>query len=78
MSSKLKIRQLPTSFYRITGSFTGSFIGDGSQLTNLSSTSTTTGSFTGSFVGDGSQLTGIISQTSSYAFTASFIDGGTY
>ena len=39
----------------VTGSFTGSFIGDGSGLTNINiSSSVTSGSFTGSFVGTGS------------------------
>ncbi len=39
----------------VTGSFTGSFIGNGSGLTNLNiSSSNTSGSFTGSFGGTGS------------------------
>ena len=64
-----------TGSAEITGSFTGSFVGDGSQLTGVTSAipsgvvssslqfdnldSPFTGSFTGSFVGDGSGLTGI-------------------
>jgi hypothetical protein len=32
---RFDINQLPTSSYAITGSFTGSFAGDGSKLTNI-------------------------------------------
>ena len=35
MSRRLNIQQLPTGSYAITGSFTGSFIGDGSHLTGV-------------------------------------------
>lgn len=50
----------------VRGFFSGSYQGDGSQLTNISLDNsnidnlTATGSFTGSFKGDGSQLTGIL------------------
>jgi hypothetical protein len=71
-----------SNFY--TGSYTGSFIGDGSGLTNLTvdtsnivttssfnefTSSYSTGSFTGSFTGDGSGLTGI--GTTAFPFTGS-------
>ena len=35
MSRRFNINQLPTGSYAITGSFTGSFIGDGSGLTGI-------------------------------------------
>lgn len=37
MSRIFNIKQLPTASYGITGSFTGSFIGDGSKLTDIPS-----------------------------------------
>lgn len=36
MSRRFNIKQLPTGSYSITGSFTGSFVGDGSGLTGIS------------------------------------------
>ena len=69
--------------------FTGSFVGDGSGLTNLPidtsdlvttssfndfTSSYTTGSFTGSFIGDGSGLTGIAEDT--FPFTGSAVISG--
>ena len=50
----------------VRGVFSGSYQGDGSQITNLTlddsviDNLTATGSFTGSFKGDGSQLSGIL------------------
>jgi hypothetical protein len=35
MSRRFNIKQLPTGSYSITGSFTGSFVGDGSGLTGI-------------------------------------------
>lgn len=75
----------------VSGSFSGSFRGNGSGLTNLNlngyqaSGSNFTGSFSGSFVGNGSGLTGITASffsgsasnavSSSYAVTASHLTG---
>ena len=43
-----------------SGSFSGSFEGDGSNLTGVATpTGSFSGSFTGSFTGDGSGLTGV-------------------
>ena len=62
----------------VSGSFSGSFVGDGSGLTNLNVTGTSgnnvsfTGSFSGSFTGDGSNLTGI----NVFPFTGSAIITG--
>lgn len=38
MSRRFNIQQLPTGSYSISGSFSGSFIGDGSGLTNTTPT----------------------------------------
>ena len=75
----------------VSGSFSGSFRGNGSGLTNLNlngyqaSGSNFTGSFSGSFIGNGSGLTGITasffsgsvtnSTSASYAVTASHLTG---
>lgn len=75
----------------VSGSFSGSFRGNGSGLTNLNlngyqaSGSNFTGSFSGSFVGNGAGLTGITASffsgsasnavSSSYAVTASHLTG---
>lgn len=75
----------------VSGSFSGSFQGNGAGLTNLNlngyqaSGSNLTGSFTGSFAGDGSKLTGITASfyngptlnaiSASYASTASYYSG---
>jgi hypothetical protein len=82
----IKPGQLSPGPYNISGSFSGSFSGDGSNLANLPietgsfvttssfnafTGSYNTGSFTGSFIGNGSGLTGVIS--SSFASTASFV-----
>ena len=59
-----------------TGSYTGTFVGDGSDLTDVpggSPTGTFTGSFTGAFSGDGTSITSI--QTASFAETASLLLG---
>lgn len=75
----------------VTGSFSGSFEGDGSGLTGLNlngyqaSGSILSGSFTGSFIGNGSGLTGVTASflsgsvsnatTASLALTASYLSG---
>ena len=75
----------------VSGSFSGTYQGNGSGLTNLNlngyqaSGSNFTGSFTGSFAGDGSKLTGITASyyngptlnaiSASYAYTASYYNG---
>ena len=77
----IKPGQLSSGSYSISGSFSGSFHGDGSDLTNLPTQSFDTGSFvttssfnaftasytTGSFTGS---FTGSLSGTASYANTA--------
>lgn len=67
----IKPEQLSSGSYNISGSFSGSFVGDGSNLTNLPSQSFNTGSFvtTSSFNAfTGSYNTG--------SFTGSFIGNG--
>ena len=69
----------------LTGSFTGSFLGDGSQLSGVTSytnadtlafiqgySGSYSGSFSGSFFGDGSNLSGVTSYTD--ADTLDFIN----
>jgi len=79
----LKPEQLSSGSYSISGSFSGSFFGDGSNLTNLPVSQIDTGSFvtTSSFNAfTGSYNTGSFSGsfegTSSYALTASYLEGG--
>ncbi len=87
----LKPGQLSPGPYNISGSFSGSFSGNGSNLVNLPietgsfvttssfnafTGSYNTGSFTGSFIGNGSGLTGIVS--ASYALTASYAVSASY
>ena len=69
ISSSLQFNTLDTPF---TGSFTGSFYGDGSNLSGVTSYTDAdtlsfiqgySGSYSGSFVGDGSQLSGVTSYT---------------
>ena len=57
----------------VSGSFSGSFVGDGSLLTGLPTQNS--GSFSGSFEGDGSGLTGLPAQNSG-SFSGSFEGNG--
>jgi hypothetical protein len=79
----IKPEQLSSGPYNISGSFSGSFQGDGSGLINIPTQSFETGSFvtTSSFnTFTGSYNTGSFSGsfegTSSYALTASYLEGG--
>jgi len=79
----IKPGQLSSGSFSISGSFSGSFFGDGSNLTNLPIPQIETGSFvtTSSFNAfTGSYNTGSFSGsfegTSSYALTASYLEGG--
>jgi len=62
----------------VSGSFSGSFIGDGQRLNNLNLNNTSgsnvslTGSFSGSFIGDGTLITGL----SGFPFTGSAVITG--
>ena len=57
-----------------SGSFSGSFVGDGSQLTNITSSIASTASYISSSNVDGPYGFDSI-KTSSYALTASYLDG---
>lgn len=67
-----------------SGSFSGSFEGDGSNLTGVATpTGSFSGSFTGSFSGDGSGLTGIsatvVGTTNEITLSANYTtQAGTY
>ena len=58
MSRRFNINQLPTGSYAITGSFSGSFIGDGSSLQGITATAEPAGPTTAVQFNDGLNVSG--------------------
>ena len=82
MSRKFNVGQLPTGSYSISGSFSGSFVGDGSGIQGITATAEPAGPVTSVQFNDGlnvsgssqftfNKVTGVATVTSSFAITAS-------